>query len=246
MNDPRANDDQPSVAERPRLAFIGGGNMARGLIGGLLAQGYQTSQMVVSDPVAQAAQQLTTLFPGIRTTADNRAAVADASVWILAVKPQEMRSVAMALAPAVAASRPLVISVAAGIRAADLARWLGPGVAVVRGMPNRPAFVGAGMTGLFAEPTVGEAGRRLATAILATVGATVWVDREADMDVVTAVSGSGPAYFFLLMELLTDAGRTLGLSHEVAQRLAIETAYGAARLAREAPEDPATLRVQVT
>lgn len=239
----------PSRTSSPEpitLAFIGGGNMARGLIGGLLAQGHAAAQMTVSDPAASAGADLARLFPGIGTTTDNTVAAAAARVWILAVKPQEMPGVARALGALATRQRPLVISVAAGIQAADLARWLGDGAAIVRAMPNRPAFVGAGMTGLYAAPGVDAASRDTAARILAAVGATVWVERESDMDSVTALSGSGPAYFFLLMELLSDAGRQLGLTPEVAQTLAIETAWGAAKLAREGTDDPATLRAQVT
>jgi pyrroline-5-carboxylate reductase len=164
---------------------------------------------------------------------------------VLAVKPQELKSVATQLAPVVAQHRPTIISVAAGIRASDLQRWLG-GVPLIRSMPNRPALNGAGVTGLFATADVDAASRALAETILGAVGPALWVDKEEQMDAVTAVSGSGPAYFFLLIEMLEAAGVQLGLPPEVARRLAIETAYGSGQMAHTAAESPATLREQVT
>lgn len=225
------------------LCFIGGGNMARSLIGGLLAQGAQAGQLRVSDPVATQRDALREQF-GVETFADNLQAAANAAVIILAVKPQEMRNVITALAPALT-QRPLLISVAAGIRASDIRRWSGD-LPVVRCMPNRPALQGCGMTGLFATADVGREHRELAAEILGAVGATVWLEQESQMDAVTAVSGSGPAYFFLLVEMLEQAGIALGLPAEVSRQLAVETAYGAGRMAREASESPATLREQVT
>lgn len=228
------------------LALLGGGHMARALIGGWLARGLPATRLRVADPSPDARASAERDFPGLRTFERNAAAATGAGVWVLAVKPQVLREVALGLAPLAARERPLVISVAAGIRAADLQRWLGPGVPVIRTMPNRPALVGAGVTALYAAPGVDAAQRELADALLDAVGATTWVDDEAHLDAVTAVSGSGPAYFFLLIELLEDAARREGLPPEVARRLAIETAYGAARMARESADDAATLRVQVT
>ncbi len=226
------------------LGFIGGGNMARSLIGGLIARGLPASQVMVSDPMATQREALAAHLH-VRTTHDNAVAARTAQVLILAVKPQDLRIVATQLAPTIAPHRPLVISVAAGIRATDLQRWLG-GIPVVRCMPNRPALNGCGVTGLFATPDVPTSGRTLAAEILGAVGPALWVDQEQDMDAVTAVSGSGPAYFFLLIEMLEAAGIELGLSAEVAHRLAVETAYGAGQMAREAPESAAILREQVT
>lgn len=226
------------------LGFIGGGNLARALIGGLIARGVPAKQVIVSDPVAAQRDALVAQFK-VRVTADNAEAARDSQVLILAVKPQELKNVAKQLAPVVTHSKPLVISVAAGIRAADLQRWLND-FPVVRCMPNRPALNGCGVSGLFATAQVPQAQRQLAEQILSAVGPALWVDKEEDMDTVTAVSGSGPAYFFLLIEMLEAAGVELGLKPDVAHRLAVETAYGAGTMARDATESPATLREQVT
>lgn len=226
------------------LAFIGGGNMARSLIGGLIAQGLPAKQVIVADPIEAQRVQLTQQY-GVRTSANNLEAAAAVQVLILAVKPQDLRQVAQALAPALTASRPLVISVAAGIRASDLECWLG-GLPVVRAMPNRPALNGCGVTGMYAGPSVSAAQRELALRILSAVGKALWVEQESLMDVVTAVSGSGPAYFFLLTELLEAAGIELGLPADVSRSLAVETAYGSALMAREGGDSPAVLRQQVT
>lgn len=225
------------------LAFIGGGNMARSLIGGLLARGMDRARIHVADPVAAQLDSVAQQF-GVQTTNDNLAAVRAADAVILAVKPQELHNVTSALRPALA-HRPLLLSVAAGITAADIQDWSG-GLPVVRAMPNRPALQGCGMTGLFATADVAADGRALAEQILGAVGATLWLTEEAQMDAVTAVSGSGPAYFFLLIEMLENAGAALGLPAEIARRLATETAYGSGCMARAASESAATLREQVT
>ena len=227
------------------IACIGGGHMARALIGGWIAGGVPAGRIHVADPQPAQRALLASAFAGLDLYAANGDAAARASVWLLAVKPQQMHAAAAGLAPLVATARPLVISVAAGIRAHDLARWLGPGATIVRSMPNRPALIGAGITALYAAAGVDAAQRALAQSLLEAVGNVVWVGAEDELDAVTAVSGSGPAYFFLLIELLEAAGVAQGLSSPMARRLAIETAYGAARLARESPDDPATLRGQV-
>ncbi|MFO1468007.1 MAG: pyrroline-5-carboxylate reductase [Steroidobacteraceae bacterium] len=227
-----------------KLSFIGGGNMAAALIGGLIRRGIAPGRLVASDPSEEQLARLASQF-AIRTEHDNASAVRDAEVVVIAVKPQQIRSVCQALAPALN-SRPLVISVAAGIPHAALSRWLGSGIAVVRTMPNRPALNGFGATGLYAPPSVGAAHRALAESIMAAVSATVWVDHESQMDTVTALSGSGPAYFFLFMEALEAAARERGLPAEVAHQLTLATAYGAARMARESGDSLATLREQVT
>ena len=229
---------------RETLAFIGGGNMARSLAGGLVTRGLAPQQIIVSDPVAAQLAAIESQL-GVRTTRDNQVAAQDADVVILAVKPQDLRSVAESLAGTLDAKRPLVISIAAGIRGSDLERWLG-GLPVVRAMPNRPALQNCGVTGLYAAPAVTTAARSLAAEILGAVGVTVWVDQEAQMDAVTAVSGSGPAYFFLLIEMLEAAGISLGLPAAVSRRLAVETAYGAGIMARDGVDSPADLRKQVT
>ena len=227
----------------PTLCFIGGGNMARSLIGGLIARGKDPAQLMVADPVESQLQSLRQQF-GVLTSSSNQEIVTAADVVILAVKPQEMRNVIVALVPYLT-HRPLIISVAAGIRASDIQRWAG-GLPVVRCMPNRPALQGCGMTGLFATADVTVDRRRIAAEILGAVGATLWLEQESQMDAVTAISGSGPAYFFLLIEMLEEAGAALGLPAEVSHRLAVETAYGSGCMAREATESAATLRQQVT
>ncbi len=228
-----------------RIAFVGGGNMATGLIGGLIARGTPPSSIVVADPETSQRSRLEHDY-GVTTVADAPSAVIGARTVVLAVKPQQMAQVARSIAGEVAASGALVISVAAGIRLQDLARWLGPGVPLIRTMPNRPALIGAGITALYAMPGVDAASRQAAEAILAACGPTVWVPEESQLDVVTAVSGSGPAYFFLLIECLEAAGTELGLDPVTARRLAVETARGSGQLAAEATEPPAELRAQVT
>ncbi|MBK6452262.1 MAG: pyrroline-5-carboxylate reductase [Proteobacteria bacterium] len=228
-----------------QIAFVGGGNMATGLIGGLIARGTPPSSIVVADPEASQRSRLEHDY-GVTTVADAPAAVVGARTVVLAVKPQQMAQVARSIAGLVAAAGALVISVAAGIRLQDLVRWLGPGVPLIRTMPNRPALIGAGITALYALPGVDAASRQTAETILAACGPTVWVPDESQLDVVTAVSGSGPAYFFLLIECLEAAGIELGLDPATARRLAVETARGSGRMAAEAAESPAELRAQVT
>ncbi|MDY6944339.1 MAG: pyrroline-5-carboxylate reductase [Pseudomonadota bacterium] len=227
-----------------RIAFIGGGNMGRSLIGGLIAKGTDPARIVVADPYAPTLQSLKTQYQ-VATAASNAEAVRDADVVLLAVKPQELRNVVSALREQLVRNRPLLISIAAGILGADIQRWAG-GTPVVRCMPNRPAMQGCGVTALYANDQVDGPGRALAEQILGAVGATLWVERESDMDTVTAISGSGPAYFFLLIEMLEAAGQSLGLSAQVARKLAVETAYGSGCMAHESSDSPATLRQQVT
>jgi len=219
--------------------------MARSLAGGLIARGRNASDIAVAEPVAAAREALAREF-GVRVTDDNAAAARDASVVVLAVKPQVMRDVCSALRDAIAGRGVLVVSIAAGIRTVQLERWLGNGTAIVRAMPNTPALLGAGATGLFATPAVSAAQRDAAAALLATAGTTTWIDDEALMDAVTAVSGSGPAYFFLLIESLEAAARAQGLAPDAARALVVQTALGAARMAVEGGEDAATLRQRVT
>ncbi|HFC54228.1 MAG TPA: pyrroline-5-carboxylate reductase [Gammaproteobacteria bacterium] len=228
-----------------RLAFIGGGNMASSLIGGLIADGWSPDAIHVSDPDPVRREALAARF-GVHTGDDNSAAVQGARAVVLAVKPQVMRSVTEALAPAVQENRPLVISVAAGIRIADLERWLGGELPVVRSMPNTPALVGSGATALCANPRVDEAGRELAESLLRAVGIVIWLEEEALIDSVTALSGSGPAYVFLFIEALEEAGQELGLPADQAHLLAVQTVFGAAKMALERSESPAELRRQVT
>lgn len=228
-----------------RLAFVGGGNMAAALIGGLTARGLPAARIVVADP-GRVQLDLLVRDYGIVAAPDNGSAVAGAEVVILAVKPQQMRAVALELAPRLANPAPLVVSIAAGIPHAAVARWFGARAPVVRAMPNRPALSGFGATGLYAPISVSDADRARAQAIMGAVGATVWVDHESQMDTVTALSGSGPAYFFLFMEALEAAARARGLPAEIAHTLTVETAFGAAHMARGSGEALATLREQVT
>ena len=228
-----------------RIAFIGGGNMATSLIGGLRARGVEMATITVAEPVVAQRESLRREF-GVTVFADGPAAATNADVVVLAVKPQQMADVARSLAPGVALLKPLVISIAAGIRLGDLARWLGADAVIVRTMPNRPALLGAGVTALHANANVGAAARQTAEQIMAACGSTVWVADEAEMDIVTAVSGSGPAYFLLLIESLEDAAVELGMGRKTARLLAIETARGAGRMAAESPEPPAVQRAQVT
>ena len=230
--------------QHSKLVFIGGGNMAASLIGGLIAQGYPAACITACDPVAEARARLATQF-GVAATDDNRGAVAAAQVVVLAVKPQVMAAVVEQLAPAVGHGA-LVISIAAGVPVAALAGRLGAGVAIVRCMPNTPALVRTGATGLYAGAGVSAAQRRIATDILGAVGTTVWVSSEREIDAVTAVSGSGPAYFFLVMEAMIAAGVTLGLTPAVAGQLTLQTALGAARMALDSEVDLAELRRRVT
>lgn len=226
------------------LGFIGAGNMARSLIGGLCARGFERSRIVVCDPVAAQLESVAGQF-GVRTSPDNDVA-ALSDILVLAVKPQDLPAVAVSIASAVQRAAPLVVSVAAGIRIAALSRWLDHYQRIVRAMPNRPALLRAGVTGLFAGSAASMDDRRRSEELLQAVGTTVWVSQEEDLDAVTAISGSGPAYFFLFIEALESAARELGLPPEIASTLALETAYGAALMAREREFTPEELRTQVT
>jgi pyrroline-5-carboxylate reductase len=229
-----------------RITFIGGGNMTRGLLGGLLGHGVPPSQITVSAPSEATRLSLSKQF-GVQVSADNAAAVATADVVVLSVKPQLMAAVVRPLAATLQARKPLVISVAAGLRAQDLSRWVGPGIAVVRSMPNRPALTGAGATGLYADDSVNTAQRKLAEDLLACTGIALWVSRESDIDLVTALSGSGPAYFFRVAELMAEAAIAQGLDATVARQLAAQTLAGAGKLvAAEPAPDLAAMRMAVT
>lgn len=227
------------------LAFVGGGNMARSLIGALIRGGMPASRIAVAEPNESLRQQLAADF-GVSVFADGVEAVRTADIVMLAVKPQVMRTVCVGIAGAVAVRRPLIISIAAGLRIAQIDRWLGGGFPIVRCMPNTPALIGAGATGMIASEAVDAAARDQAQTILAASGLAVWIEREDLMDVVTGVSGSGPAYFFLLIEALEDAGVAQGLPRETARTLAIQTCLGAARMASEDGETPERLRERVT
>jgi pyrroline-5-carboxylate reductase len=228
-----------------RITFIGGGNMAASLIGGLTNNDHPAACITATDPLPARREELASRF-GINCSDDNASACANADVVVLAVKPQVMADVAKGLEDALKKSTPVVLSIAAGIRGTDIVRWLGYDAAVVRAMPNTPALVGSGITGMFANTNTSDAQRQAADAIMQAVGSTVWVDSEALIDSVTAVSGSGPAYFFLMMECLSATGIELGLSQDSARQLALHTALGAARIALEGDDPPEVLRQKVT
>ncbi len=227
------------------IAFIGGGNMARCLVGGLIADGTDARRIRVADVNEDSLARLREQFQ-VTTFTSNIDAVRDADVVLLAIKPQVARAVLLELGSALEKSQPLIISIVAGLREADLERWLGYDAAIVRTMPNTPALVQSGATALHANATVTEAQRAVAESILRAVGLTLWIDDEAHMDTVTALSGSGPAYFFLVMELMERAATELGLPADAARLLTLQTAFGAAKMALESPEDAATLRRRVT
>ena len=226
-----------------RITFIGGGNMASALISGLLAGTLSPGHIRVVEPQAEQRERLAARF-GVETfaAADEQALASE--IVVLAVKPQQMREVAQSLAPMPGGQ--LVISVAAGIRATDLSRWLGGHERVARCMPNTPALVGEGITGLAALPGLSDADRDTAQTILGAVGQVVWVEDESLLDAVTAVSGSGPAYVFYFMESMHRAALALGLDDDQARRLTLATFTGAARLAAASDEPPAVLRERVT
>ena len=227
------------------IAFIGGGNMARALVGGLVARGHDPATIRVAEPVAELRAALHADF-GVDTFADATQACAGAATWVLATKPQVLRGVCEALATQAQASRPLAISIAAGITATQIERWLGGELPVVRAMPNTPALLGAGVTGLFSSARVDDGGRVLAESLLSNAGKTVWIEHETLMDAVTAVSGSGPAYVFLLAEAMETAALRQGLPADAARSLVLQTVLGAARMLTEAGEGPAELRRRVT
>ena len=228
-----------------RIAFIGGGNMARSLIGGLAARGIDPAHVHVAEPVAELREALAHDF-GVAVFDRAADAGAGTNTWVFAVKPQVMRDVCEGLASLAQAQRPLAISIAAGITASQLEQWLGGDLPVVRTMPNTPALLGAGVTGLFASGRVDAAGRGFAESLLSAAGKTVWIDDEALMDAVTAVSGSGPAYVFLLAEAMIAAGEAEGLPPAAARTLALQTVLGAARMLTESDLTPDELRRRVT
>ena len=234
--------ETPQIPRKPiTITFIGAGNMARSLIVGLLQDKAQVA-LRVADPDQHQLDAIRQHWPEVMATTNNLEAIQGADVVVLAVKPQIMREVAQDLAAQVQRSHPLIVSVAAGIRESALNGWLGGNLPLVRCMPNTPALVQAGATGLYANANVSEAQRSLAESILRAVGITLWFDEEDKLDAVTAVSGSGPAYFFLVMEAMQAAAEKLGIEAEDAKLLVIQTALGAARLALESGEQPAELR----
>jgi pyrroline-5-carboxylate reductase len=228
----------------PRLAFIGGGNMARSLIGGLIARGQPADRIAVAEPLDATRADLQATF-GVAVAAQAADLVADADGVVLAVKPQVMRAVCASIAARLPAAA-LVVSVAAGITSAQLDGWLGGRRRVVRAMPNTPALLGAGASGLFANAACTASDRALAERLLGAVGLTAWISDEALMDSVTALSGSGPAYLFLLAEAMQDAATQQGLPADAARALTRQTLLGAARMLAEGEDAAATLRARVT
>jgi pyrroline-5-carboxylate reductase len=228
-----------------RAAFIGGGNMGGALIRGLIARGLPSQNISVGEAHQQRRISLADEL-GVHVTADNREAAVGADVVVLAVKPQDMANTTQELSEVFSQRPPLVLSIAAGIRVTDIAGWTGPGIPVVRAMPNRPALNNAGASALYAPAGLSDSHRALAATVLGAVGTTVWVTDEAALDVVTALSGSGPAYFFLLAELMVEAAVNLGLERASAQELAVQTLFGSGQMARASDGDLARLRIEVT
>lgn len=228
-----------------RICFIGCGNMGRSLIGGLIANGYMPKNICGADPANEQRQKLRALFD-IEVFQQNIDAIKNADMIVLAVKPQLMETTVKDIAAEFDPARPLIISIAAGIRLSAISAWLQQDLAIVRVMPNTPALIQAGATALYANDKTNTAQRESAEMIMRSVGLTVWLDDESLMDVVTALSGSGPAYFFLLMEIMEKAAVKMGLGQKQARLLTLETAFGAAKMAIESESDAATLRRQVT
>lgn len=228
-----------------QIGFIGGGNMASSLIGGLVSNGYPADKITVADLDAEKLTYLSKTF-GINNTQNSGELAANVDILVLAVKPQHMQPVAEGAGLAIKDKKPVVVSIAAGIRVDALDRWLGGNFPIVRCMPNTPALVKTGATGLYASAQVNNSQKDQVESLLRAVGVTVWVENENELDAVTALSGSGPAYFFMMMEALEAAGIEAGLSQKTAQLLTQETALGAAKMALESSESAGVLRQRVT
>lgn len=227
------------------IAFIGGGNMATSLIGGLIADGFAPESIAVADIDSRPLENLKQRY-GVQTYDDANEAVRTADTVVFSVKPQVLKSVTLNVASLIQAKNPLIISIVAGIRTADIEHWLGSKLAVVRAMPNTPALVQCGASGLYATARVNPEQREKAESILRATGLTVWVEDEEQINAITALSGSGPAYFFRIMESLELAGVKLGLAEDTARLLTLQTALGTAKLAMESPDSVAKLRESVT
>lgn len=227
------------------IGFIGGGNMASSLIGGLIADGIALEKISVAEPDSDRRATLQSHF-AINVVDSSEALLEISEIIILAVKPPVIHEVCSAMSEKLQGYSPLFISVAAGIQVDDINRWLGGEQAIIRTMPNTPALIRAGATGLFANAKVSIEQRELAESIMRAVGITVWVESEHEIDIVTALSGSGPAYFFLIIELMQQSAQKLGLSEDSSRLLALQTAFGATKMALESSDDCATLRQKVT
>jgi len=230
---------------KQKITFIGGGNMATSLISGLISNNYPDAMINVTEPDKEKGAALSKQF-GILSFTENNQAIEQSDIIVLAVKPQVMQDVCKDIAAQVQANKPLVISIAAGLLSKDIERWLGGNISMVRCMPNTPSLLNCGATGLFANGNVSDEQRQQADGILSTAGINVWVEQEPLLDAVTAVSGSGPAYYFLFMEAMQDAAKKLGLNDQQAELLTQQTALGAARMAVESEDNAATLRAKVT
>ncbi len=236
-----------------KIGFIGSGNMAYSLVGGLTSTGVQGENIWVSDPNSEKMAQMSEHF-SVNTTQSNAELVQSVDIIILAVKPQQLAQVCSEIANNIQQTKHLVISIAAGVLSKDIELWLRssstqeekPTVSLVRCMPNTPALVQSGATALFANQQVSDEQKTLAESILRAAGLTLWLDNESDMDAVTALSGSGPAYIFLVIEAMEKAGVQLGLDKQTAHLLAIQTAFGASKMALESDDSPETLRKKVT
>lgn len=228
-----------------KIAFIGGGNMAGAMIGGLIKQGVNAKQIWASDLNQAALDNLSNQY-GINTSQDNNQLIASADVILLAVKPQVLKQVMLPLQADIAKHQPLLISIAAGINLTSLQSWSHEQAAIVRCMPNTPALVQTGATALLANAQVSAQQKQITEQLLSAIGLAVWVETEQQIDAVTAVSGSGPAYFFLVMEAMIKAGENLGLSSELAQQLTLQTALGAAKMASQSDVNAGELRRRVT
>ena len=226
------------------IGFIGAGNMAYALIKGLLNNGFDANQINISDPNEELLQSRESELE-VTTYSDNTSLLSNSDIIFFAVKPQVLSSVCLEL-KGVVKSKHLFVSIVAGIRSSDINRWLGGNFALIRTMPNTPALFQSGVTGLFANEVVDNEQKSLVESILSSVGECFWVNEEKLIDAITAISGSGPAYFFLLMQSMTQAGMALGLDEETANSLSIQTAYGASLMANKTGKDSRTLRTEVT
>jgi pyrroline-5-carboxylate reductase len=228
---------------RTRTGLIGGGNMARAIAGGLLRGGMHATDLLVAEPRPEQCDLLRKELPGALVTGSNEAVAGAAETLLFAVKPQILRSVCEGLRDIVQQHNPLIVSIAAGPRTADIDAWLGGGMSVVRVMPNQPALIDQGISALFANPCTTAEGRAMAEKIMSAVGAVVWLDCESGMDAVTAVSGTGPAYFYLLIDVMMETAIELGIDPITARTLAVETARGATALAA-AENEPMALMIE--
>ncbi|MXZ82008.1 MAG: pyrroline-5-carboxylate reductase [Gammaproteobacteria bacterium] len=228
-----------------KLAFVGGGNMARSIVGGLVANDYDPALIRVSDPLASQREMLSKRFP-VRTAKSNLECIDDADIVIMAIKPQVMKTALESIRSHLQPSSQLMISIAAGIRIEDIMRWSGCKLPLVRVMPNTPALIGCGASVLCANDIAQDFHKKMAESVMRAVGEVAWIDSENDMDAVTGISGSGPAYFFRVMEIMIEAAEKNGLDPKLSKSLVLQTALGAARLAQDSPLSPGELRKQVT